>query len=42
MAELDEPSLLENEFDFDNSGKFLKGEDGYDLNQGIDYHDVDG
>ena len=31
MAELDQSSHLDNEFDFDNSGNFLKGPDGYEL-----------
>ena len=42
MADLDDTSLLDNEFDFDGSGKFLKGPDGYALGEAVDYHDLDG
>lgn len=42
MADLDDTSLLDNEFDFDNSGKFMKGPDGYAAGEGVDYHDLDG
>ena len=42
MADLDDTSLLDNEFDFDNAGKFMKGPDGYALGEGVDYYDLDG
>jgi len=34
--------LLETPYDFDASGRFLKGKDGYSLSEAVDYHDADG
>ena len=42
MADLDETSLLEGEYDFDAKGKFLKGSDGYELGEQLDFHDLEG
>ena len=43
MADIeDSTSLLENQFDFDGKGQFLKGPDGYALGEAVDYHDIDG
>lgn len=38
----DEVSHLNNSFDFDNKGKFMKGQDGYALGESVDFHDLDG
>ena len=42
MAQEDETELQDNRFDFDATGKFLKGEDGYSLAQEVDFHDLNG
>jgi hypothetical protein len=42
MADLDESSMLDSGFDFDAKGNFLKGEDGYELGEQLDFHDLDG
>lgn len=42
LAENDEASLLDSEFDFDGAGNFLKSEDGYSLGEQLDYHDLEG
>jgi hypothetical protein len=43
MADLEDgASLLDNDYDFDNKGNFLKGPDGYALGESVDYHDLDG
>lgn len=40
MADMDEPSLLDNDYDFDNQGKFIRKEDGFGYQKAdIDYHD---
>ena len=42
MADMDDPSIMESGFDFDVKGKFLKGTDGYELGEQLDFHDLDG
>lgn len=43
MADIDDnTSLLDNQFDFDGKGQFMKGPDGYELGEAVDYHDNDG
>jgi hypothetical protein len=42
MAEGDEPNIFQSEYDFDNSGEFFHGKDGYDLGEAVDFHDLDG
>lgn len=34
--------MLRSGYDVDASGKFLRGADGYDMGEGVDYHDLDG
>ena len=34
--------MQDNQFDFDASGKLLKGSDGYSLAQDVDFHDLNG
>ncbi len=43
MADLeDSGSHLNNDFDFNSEGKFIKGKDGYGLGERATYHDLDG
>ena len=42
MADMDDPSMLDSGFDFDAKGKFLKGTDGYELGEQLDFHDLEG
>ena len=42
MVEGDETNIFESEFDFDNSGMFFHGKEGYDLGEAVDFHDLDG
>ena len=38
----DELSFFESNYDFDGKGNFMKGQDGFSLGEGVDYHDLDG
>ena len=42
MADGDDISLLDSQFDFDGSGKFLRGKDGYELAESLTFTDLDG